>query len=149
MFQSHSYQNTCRRLDFKRIGGGVISSPLNENFRKLRNDISISNTNLVFSETDGVKETITDMMSIENPDNAQVCYVISSGELYRYATYDKTWHKIADFGQTFRQGFLNSGAVVLEEYITLKPETKNILIIPTMLVYFKNQAGDNRYLKGM
>ena len=136
-------------LDFKRIGGEVISSPLNENFRKLRNDISISNTNLVFSETDAVKETITDMMAIENPDNAQVCYVISSGELYRYAIHDKTWHKIADFGQTFRQGFLSSGAVVLEEYITLKPETKNVLIIPTMLVYFKNQPGDNRYLKGM
>lgn len=136
-------------LDFKRIGGEIISSPLNENFRKLRNDISISNTNLVFSETDAVKETITDMMAIENPDNAQVCYVISSGELYRYAIHDKEWHKIADFGQTFRQGFLNSGAVVLEDYITLKEETNNILIIPSMLVYFKNQPGDNRYLKGM
>ena len=40
----------------KRIGGEITSSPLNENFKKLRNDISISNTNLVFSETEPVKE---------------------------------------------------------------------------------------------
>ena len=136
-------------LDFKKIGGEIISSPLNENFRKLRNDISISNTNLVFSETDAVKETITDMLAIKNPNNAQVCYVISSGELYRYAIHDKEWHKIADFGQTFRQGFLNSGAVVLEDCITLKEDSLTILNIPRMLVYFKNKPGDNRYLKGM
>ena len=36
--------------DFKRIGGEILSSPLNENFRKLRNDISIANSNLVFSD---------------------------------------------------------------------------------------------------
>lgn len=136
-------------LDFKRIGGEIISSPLNENFRKLRNDISISNTNLVFSETEPVKDTIADMLAIENPDNAQVCYVISSGELYRYATHDKTWHKIADFGQTFRQGFLSSGTVVLEKGITLDSEINTILHTPKMLVYFKNQPGDKNYLKGM
>lgn len=136
-------------LDFKRIGGEVVSSPLNENFRKLRNDISISNTNLVFSETDPVKDTIQDMLDIKNPVNAQVCYVVSSGELYRYAIHDKEWHKIADFGQTFRQGFLNSGAVVLENYITLKEGSKTVLNMPAMLVYFKSQPGDERYLKGM
>lgn len=136
-------------LDFKRIGGEIVSSPLNENFKKLRNDISISNTNLVFSETEPVKDTITDMMSIEEPVNGQVCYVVSSGELYRYAIHDEEWHKIADFGQTFRQGFLNSGAVVLEDYITLKENSLTVLNIPRMLVYFKNKAGDNRYLKGM
>ena len=136
-------------LDFKRIGGEIVSSPLNENFRKLRNDISISNTNLVFSETEPVKDTITDMMSIKEPVNGQVCYVVSSGELYRYAIHDKEWHKIADFGQTFRQGFLNSGAVVLEDYITVKTDSLTVLNIPRMLVYFKNKVGDNRYLKGM
>lgn len=136
-------------LDFKRIGGEIVSSPLNENFRRLRNDISISNMNLVFSETDGIKDTITDMLSIESPENAQACYVISSGELYRYATHDNQWHKIADFGQTFRQGFLNSGAVVLEAAISLKADSTTILSMPNMLVYFKNKPGDKRYLKGM
>ena len=136
-------------LDFKRIGGEIVSSPLNENFRKLRNDISISNTNLVFSETEPVKDTINEMLAIKDPVNAQVCYVVSSGELYRYAIHDRKWHKIADFGQTFRQGFLNSGAVVLEDYIKLKDESTTILNMPTMLVYFKSQPGDERYLKGM
>ena len=136
-------------LDFKRIGGEIISSPLNENFRQLRNEISIANTNLIFSETDGVKDTIDDMLAIQSPENAQVCYVISSGELYRYASGDKTWHKIADFGQTFRHGFLSSGAVVLEAPISLKADSKTILTMPSMLVYFKNKPGDNKYLKGM
>ena len=126
-------------LDFKRIGGEIISSPLNENFRQLRNEISIANTNLIFSETDGVKDTIDDMLAIQSPENAQVCYVISSGELYRYASGDKTWRKIADFGQTFRHGFLNSGAVVLEAPISLKADSKTTLIMPNMLVYFKNK----------
>lgn len=135
--------------DFIRIGGGITSAPLNENFRQLRNNISISNVNLVFSETDGTKNTLEDMYSIKQPDNAQVCYVISSGELYRYSTHDNDWHKIADFGQTFRQGFLNSGAVVLEEPVKLKSGSKTILQMPNMLVYFKNKEGDKRYLKGM
>lgn len=136
-------------LDFKRIGGEIVSSPLNENFRKLRNDISISNTNLVFSETDPVKDTVHDMLDIKDPVNAQVCYVVSSGELYRYAIHDKEWHKIADFGQTFRQGFLNSGAVVLDKHIELKSGTQATLQMPEMLVYFKSQPGDEKYLKGM
>ena len=136
-------------LDFKRIGGEIISSPLNENFRQLRNEISIANSNLVFSETDGVKETLADMWAIVNPDNAQVCYVVSSGELYRYAAHDKSWYKIADFGHTFRQGFLNSGAVVLEDYIKLKEGTTATLQFPRMLLYYKNQDGDEKYLRGM
>lgn len=135
--------------DFIRIGGEIVSAPLNENFRRLRNNISISNVNLVFSETDGIKNTIDDMYLIKQPDNAQVCYVISSGELYRYSTHDNDWHKIADFGQTFRQGFLNSGAVVLEEPVKLKSGSNTILQMPNMLVYFKNKEGDSRYLKGM
>lgn len=135
--------------DFIRIGGGITSAPLNENFRQLRNNISISNVNLVFSETDGIKETLEEMYLIKQPDNAQVCYVISSGELYRYSTHDNDWHKIADFGQTFRQGFLNSGAVVLEGPVKLKAGSTKILQMPNMLVYFKNKDGDERYLKGM
>ena len=135
--------------DFIRIRGEVISSPLNENFRRLLNQISISNTNLIFPEENAVVDTVTDMLEIENPDDAQTCYVVSSGELYRYSKGDNKWHKIADFGQTFRQGFLNSGAVVLEDYIKLKEGSKTILTIPAMLVYFKNKPGDNRYLKGM
>ena len=136
-------------LDFKRIGGEIVSSPLNENFRKLRNDISISNTNLVFSDTDAVKDTMGEMYDIKNPVNAQVCYVVSSGELYRYATYDEDWHKIADFGQTFRQGFLNSGAVVLEGDMTLADSSLKKIATPNMLVYFKNQEGNENYLMGM
>lgn len=135
--------------DFIRIGGEIVSAPLNENFRRLRNDISVANANLVFSDTDGIKNTLDDMYSIEEPENAQVCYVVSSGEMYRYATGDHEWHKIMDIGQTFRQGFLNSGAVVLEGNITLKAGSLTTLVIPRMLVYFKNKAGDSRYLKGM
>lgn len=135
--------------DFIRIGGEITSAPLNENFRRLLNAISIANTNLVFPEKDAVVDTIDEMNKIENPENAQTCYVISSGELYRYAKRDNKWIKIADFGQTFRQGFLNSGAVVLEDYITLKEGSKTILNMPSMLVYFKNKPGDERYLKGM
>ena len=136
-------------LDFKRIGGEIVSSPLNENFRRMRNDISIANTNLFFPETNGVVDTISDMYGIQNPEDAQCCYVISSGELYRYSKHDDDWHKIADFGNTFRQGFLNSGAVVLEDYVRLKDNTTTTLLMPKMLVYFKNQPGDDRYLKGM
>ena len=136
--------------DFIRIGGEIVSSPLNENFRRLLNAISIANVNLVFPEENGVVNTVADMYAISNPQSAQTCYVISSGELYRY---DKSgagkWVKIADFGQTFRQGFLNSGAVVLEDYIKLKEGSTSTLEIPTMLVYFKNKEGDGRYLKGM
>ena len=97
--------------DFIRIGGEIVSAPLNENFRRLRNDISVANANLVFSDTDGIKNTLDDMYAIQEPENAQVCYVVSSGEMYRYATGDNEWHKIMDIGQTFRQGFLNSGGL--------------------------------------
>lgn len=135
--------------DFVRIGGEITSSPLNENFRRLLNAISIANTNLVFPEQNAVVDTIDEMKAIEDPDNAQTCYVVSSGELYRYTKKDNRWIKIADFGKTFRQGFLNSGAVVLEDYITLKEGSKTILNMPSMLVYFKNKPGDERYLKGM
>lgn len=136
--------------DFIRIGGAITSSPLNENFRRLLNAISISNTNLIFPDENAIVDTITDMHAIEEPLDAQTCYVISSGELYRYSKAGNgEWVKIADFGQTFRQGFLNSGAVVLEDYITLKEGSTTVLNMPAMLVYFKNQPGDNRYLKGM
>ena len=75
--------------DFKRIGGEILSSPLNENFRKLRNDISIANSNLVFSDKYGIMPNIGDMEDLKtNPEvqltEGQVCYVVSSGELYRY-----------------------------------------------------------------
>lgn len=135
--------------DFVRIGGEIVSAPLNENFRRLINQISISNTNLIFPDQNAVVDTITDMQAIVEPDDAQSCYVVSSGELYRYTKNGEKWVKIADFGQTFRQGFLNSGAVVLEDYIKLKEGTKTTLIMPSMLVYFKNKPGDERYLKGM
>lgn len=136
--------------DFIRIGGAITSSPLNENFRRLLNAISISNTNLIFPEENAVVDTLDDMMAIQDPLDAQTCYVISSGELYRYSKAGNgEWVKIADFGQTFRQGFLNSGAVVLERPIELVANSKTVLQMPNMLVYFKNQPGDNRYLKGM
>lgn len=135
--------------DFIRIGGPITSAPLNEDFRRLLNAISISNTNLVFPEENAIVDTINDMLAIENPDDAQTCYVVSSGELYRYSKKDNKWHKIMDIGQTFRQGFLNSGAVVLENYIQLKKNSNTILEMPRMLVYFKNKPGDDRYLKGM
>ena len=135
--------------DFVRIGGEIVSAPLNENFRRLINQISISNTNLIFPEENATVDTIIEMHAIKEPDDAQTCYVVSSGELYRYTKNGEKWVKIADFGQTFRQGFLNSGAVVLEDYIKLKEGTNSTLIIPAMLVYFKNKPGDDRYLKGM
>ena len=135
--------------DFLRIGGEIISAPLNENFRRLANAITISNANLIFPEENATVNTITDMLEIPSPMNAQTCYVISSGELYRYNAKKDEWIKIADFGQTFRQGFLNSGAVVLEEPVKLKTTDKTVLITPRMLVYFKNKEGDNKYLKGM
>ena len=135
--------------DFVRIGGEITSSPLNENFRRLINQISISNTNLIFPDQDAVVNTLTDMHAIIEPDDAQSCYVVSSGELYRYTKNGEKWVKIADFGQTFRQGFLNSGAVVLEDIIKLKDGTKTVLEMPSMLVYFKNKPGDEKYLKGM
>lgn len=137
--------------DFKRIGGEILSSPLNENFRKLRNDISIANSNLVFSDKYGIMPNIGDMEDLKtNPEvqltEGQVCYVVSSGELYRYSELDEKWHKIADFGQTFRQAFLNSGIVLVEEPIGV---TTDYLVMPRMLVYFKNKPGEDPYLKGM
>lgn len=136
--------------DFRRIGGEIISAPLNENFRKLRNDISMANTNLVFSDTDGVKSTIAEMLKIEEPRHSQVCYVISSGELYRYGNHDKQWHKIADFGQTHKQNFLNSGVVVMNDRIKMKQDAqRKTLLIPGMLVYYKTLPGDQLYLGGM
>ena len=135
--------------DFIRIRGEIVSSPLNENFRRLLNQIQISNTNLLFPEENGIVNTIDDMEKIQDPEDAQACYVISSGEFYRYSKKDYKWYKIMDIGQTFRQGFLNSGAVVLEDYITLKSGSKTILQMPDMLVYFKNKEGDGRYLRGM
>lgn len=133
--------------DFVRIRGEVVSNPLNENFRRLINEVSRANTNLIFPEKDAVVNTITDMVNIQNPNDAQTCYVISSGEFYRYSKGDRQWHKIMDIGQTFRQGFLNSGVVVAEDII--KYSNNTTLTIPDMLVYFKNQEGDGRYLRGM
>jgi len=74
--------------DFIRIRGEIISSPLNENFRRLLNQISISNTNLVFPEENAIVNTLDDRDAIKNPDDAQVCYVVSSGELYRFSKKD-------------------------------------------------------------
>lgn len=145
--------------DFIRIGGAITSSPLNENFRRLRNDITISNTNLVFNDAFGVQNTVGEMNAlIDDPTvdlvEGQVCYVISSGELYRYSNSDVSWHKIADFGQTFRQAFLNSGVVAIQQagederaYITKKDD--HTITIPAMLVYFKMLPGNKNYLKGM
>lgn len=135
--------------DFIRIGGPITSSPLNENFRRLLNAISMANTNLVFPEENGVVSTVTDMYAVPDPLDGQVCYVVSSGEFYRYSKTDNKWHKIMDIGQTFRQGFLNSGAVVLEGPMTLADNTRQVIDMPAMLVYFKNKEGDGRYLKGM
>lgn len=139
--------------DFKRIGGEILSSPLNENFRKLRDDISIANVNLVFSDDYGIVATIQDMRDLlTNPAvnvvDGQVCYVVSSGELYRFSTLDNDWHKIADFGQTFNQVFLNSGIVLMEDYIRVKSDNET-LVIPKSLVYFKNRPGEDPYLKGV
>lgn len=134
--------------DFKRIGGEIISNPLNENFRKLRNDISIANTNLIFGSEDTTVNTINEMKALVDPVNGQWCYVISNGGLYRYATHDNEWHQIGDFGKTFRQGFLTSGLVLAEDKMTWNADHKSIHI-PKMLVYFKNADGDEKYLMGM
>ena len=133
--------------DFVRIHGEIVSNPLNENFRRLINGISRANTNLIFPEKDAIVSTVTDMMNIHNPEDAQSCYVISSGKFYRYSRGDNKWHEIMDIGQTFRQGFLNSGVVVVEGSIKHAGDAK--LTIPNMLVYFKNQEGDGCYLRGM
>jgi len=133
--------------DFIRIGGPIVSSPLNENFRRMANAIDMANTNMIFSNEDGVKNTIDDMLNIVSPLDGQVCYVISSGEFYRYSKGDNQWHKIMDLGNTFRQGFLNSGAVIFGDYITRKDDTT--FTLPDMLLYFKNKEGDGKYLGGM
>ena len=135
--------------DFIRIGGPITSSPLNENFRRLLNAITLANVNLVFPEENEIVNTVTDMYAIKEPLDGQVCYVVSSGEFYRYSKRDNKWHKIMDIGQTFRQGFLNSGAVVLEGPMKLAGTSLTKITMPTMLVYFKNKEGDGRYLKGM
>ena len=88
--------------DFIRIGGEVISSPLNENFRRLLNAISIANVNLVFPEENGVVNTVADMYAIPNPQSAQTCYVISSGELYRYDKSGEHWYRyLVDFNYVY------------------------------------------------
>lgn len=133
--------------DFIRIGGPIVSSPLNENFRRMANAIDMANTNMIFSKEDGIKDTIDDMLDINSPLDGQVCYVVSSGEFYRYSAGDEKWHKIMDIGQTFRQGFLNTGAVILEGPMTLINETT--FKLPNMLIYFKSKEGDGRYLRGM
>lgn len=135
--------------DFIRIGGPVTSSPLNENFRRLLNAISIANTNLVFPEDDGTVSTIEEMEKLKESGkliDGQVCYVVSSGEFYRYSAGDDKWHKIMDIGQTFRQGFLNSGLVIMNG--DMEVNARGILVHDS-LIYFKNQPGDGRYLKGM
>lgn len=135
--------------DFIRIRGEIVSSPLNENFRRLLNQINISNTNLVFPEENAIVETIDEMNNIKEPVDAQTCYVISSGEFYRYTKKTNEWLKIMDIGQTFRQGFLNSGAVVLEGPMELADTSLVKIKMPTMLVYFKNREGSGSYLRGM
>ena len=74
--------------DFIRIGGPIVSSPLNENFRRLANAISMANVNLVFPEDNGVVSTVADMYAVPDPLDGQVCYVVSSGEFYRYSKTD-------------------------------------------------------------
>lgn len=133
--------------DFIRIGGPIVSSPLNENFRRMAKAIDMANTNMIFSDEDGVKDTIDDMLAINSPLDGQVCYVVSSGEFYRYSARDEKWHKIMDIGQTFRQGFLNSGAVIIDGALQRKDDTT--ITLPNMLIYFKNKDGDGRYLRGM
>ena len=134
--------------DFIRIGGEIVSQPLNENFRRLINAISLANTNLIFPEENAIVSTLTDMYAVPAPLDGQACYVISSGELYRYTKRGNgRWVKIADFGNTFRQGFLNSGAVVMAGPIV--KTGANELTLPDMLLYYKNKNGDDRYLKGM
>jgi hypothetical protein len=134
-------------IDFKRIGGEINSSPLNENFRKLQDSISMASTNIIFPEENGIVATVADMNAIPNPVTAQWCYVISNGGAYRYS--GSTWIKIGDFGETFKQSFLNNGVVLLENPITIKTGSSTILNIPSMLVYFKDKPGDDVYLRGM
>ena len=135
--------------DFIRIGGPIVSYPLNENFRRMRNAISMANVNLFFPEEDGEVSTVAQMYEIPDPLDGQVCYVISNGCFYRYSKADNEWHEIMNVGQTFRQGFLNSGAVILEGPMALKDGTTTVIEMPAMLVYFKNKEGDGDYLKGM
>ena len=136
--------------DFIRIGGPIVSQPLNENFRRLLNAINIANVNLLYPDENAVVNTLDDMYAIENPQNAQVCYVIASGEMYRYHNAGNgEWVKILDLGNTFRQGFLNSGAVVISGPIVITEGYAHSLTIPDMLLYYKNKEGDAKYLKGM
>ena len=119
--------------DFIRIGGPVTSSPLNENFRRLLNAINIANTNLTFTEN-GIVDTVDDMMNLINTTeliDGQVCYVVSSGELYRWSAGQNKWVKIMDIGQTFRQGFLNSGLVIMDGEMTIED---NAVHIPDVLL---------------
>lgn len=134
-------------IDFKRIGGEINSSPLNENFRKLQDSISMASTNIIFPEENGIVATVADMNAIPSPATAQWCYVISNGGAYRYS--GSTWIKIGDFGETFKQSFLNNGAILLENPITIKTGSSTVLNIPSMLVYFKDKPGDDVYLRGM
>jgi hypothetical protein len=134
--------------DFIRIGGPVTSAPLNENFRRLLNAINIANTNLTFTEN-GIVDTVADMMALINTTeliDGQVCYVVSSGELYRWSAGQNKWVKIMDIGQTFRQGFLNSGLVIMNGEMTIEDNTVHI---PDVLLYFKDKEGSGQYLKGM
>lgn len=135
--------------DFIKIGGPIISSPLNENFRRLTNAVSMANTNLIFSQEDGIVNSITEMYNIQSPLDGQVCYVVASGELYRYSVGKEDWFKIADFGNTFRQGFLNSGVVMMEGPIEFISTDHSEFKIPQALIYFKNKDGDGLNLKGM
>ena len=129
--------------DFIRIGGEIVSQPLNENFRRLINAISLANTNLIFPEENAIVSTLTDMYAVPAPLDGQACYVISSGELYRYTKRGNgRWVKIADFGNTFRQGFLKSGAVVMAGPIV--KTGANELTLPDMLLYYKNKNGHDR-----
>ncbi len=134
-------------IDFKRIGGEIASSPLNENFRKIKDSISMANTNIVFPSENAVVGTVTEMQNIVSPVTAQWCYVISNGCAYRYS--GSTWIKIGDFGETFKQNLLNNGAVLLEAPLSLKTGSDNVIIIPNLLIYFKDKEGDNSYLGGM
>lgn len=135
--------------DFIRIGGPIVSSPLNENFRRLANAVSMANTNLIFSQEDGIVNSVTEMYNIQSPLDGQVCYVVANGELYRYSVGKEDWFKIADFGNTFRQGFLNSGVVMMEGPIEFVSSNRSEFKIPQALIYFKNKDGDGLNLKGM
>ena len=53
--------------DFIRIGGEIVSQPLNENFRRLINAISLANTNLIFPEENAIVSTIADMYAVPSP----------------------------------------------------------------------------------